>query len=195
MYSLKNQKIGKKNKKKIIKQKVKNRNSNSVELFNKSSLEKKQLFSILSIIFNIIKKKPNCESIKILSDINDILLFLLRFSPKSDENYFQVSIEEGCKNLSQIHLSHSAMKLLFSKISFESSEFCEKLLKFDYISIELKYPDESFDNIYSQILNLKRINISIFISRINETDMKFQRNKSINSVIIGPPVTKVVEEI
>lgn len=166
-------------------------------MFNKSSLEKQQ-----SIIFNIIKKKPNCESIKILSDINDILLFLLRFSPKSDENYFQVlsknkkvSIEEGCKNFSQIHLSHSAMKLLFSKISFESSEFCEKLFKFDYISIELKYPDESFDNIYSQIENLKRINISIFISRINETDMKFQRNKSINSVIIGPPVTKVVEEI
>lgn len=84
------------------------------------------------------------------------------------------------------------------KNQLNSTEFENHLSNFETVSLELKYPSSSFDEIYMQLLNLKkkistqtRVIICASISGVSETDMKFQKDTNIEIIRLDKTVTKI----
>ena len=90
----------------------------SIEIFNTLPLKSQQ-----STIAEIINRDPNCNSINVLTDINNFLLFLLKFNENPVKHYFSIfvegnpeTIEEGCEDLIYVRLSHNTVDMLSKKI-------------------------------------------------------------------------------
>ena len=65
--------------------------------------------------------------------------------------------------------------------------------KFKKVTIEMKYPNPTFDQYYEEVKYLKEnikniIFINVFINGINKTDMKFRDNFYIDSFQIGSDI-------
>lgn len=166
----------------------------SIEHFNSLCLREQQ-----SEIQKIIDKQNN----KIFIDINNLLIYLMSFDSSSKNTKFfeikskkpKISLDQT-DELKQIILHSKAAKKIFLNDSFDSDYFIQLIKPFDQISIEMKYPSKKFKNIYEKVKEFKeakkvQIKMSLFITKIEETDETFQSDKSIDFVVIDSSVTSI----
>lgn len=168
----------------------------TIDGFNNINLESQQL--IISEIM-----KDNRDS-NYLSSINNILTYLMNFDRSMDvsNGYFYIqiptyrieerlyNIKEGIRSINRVHILSNATELLYRNNSLNSSDFVALLNPFSDVSIEIKYPSESFEPIYDTIISLKKrqigkLKITIFISEIGTTDETFQNNQYISSALLS----------
>ena len=177
-------------------------NSVSIEIFNKLPIEKQR-----KITSSIIESETFFESDNSLSNINEFLNYLHNSGcVGSEENYFKINEEDPTiglewinQNTTKITLSQEAISKIYEGKSIENKEISEKLNKFKTISIELKYPSETFEEVYKEVLELKKDNkevilINILINGLCNTDKKFRNNKNIHSVQFDNSVTGIYGE-
>lgn len=84
-------------------------------------------------------------------------------------------------------------------LTVRKNEFINHIQMFDDISIEIKYPNNEFEDIYRKILTIKNgikykahkeLKISVYIN-INTTNCHFKNDHHISSVIFGPNVETI----
>ena len=92
--------------------------------------------------------KSDCESSKFFNAINNLILYLLKIEhmPKL---CFQICADSKLNlvhlnDKQRVHLDYDATEALYQSKSFNSSEFLSILNDIHLISIEMKYPSESF---------------------------------------------------
>lgn len=146
------------------------------------------------ILNDIKSSKCNENAIK----ISNLLSFLsdeYRKSNKQNKNINFVFIPQKSrpenikkiKNNLKIGISSNMTEILFENQSFNSKEFKNHINDFSEFFIEICYPSNNFDNIYQNVLNIKRIHenklkIGIFITGIEKTDQQFYKNNVISYV-------------
>ena len=152
------------------------------------------------VISNIIENKSTLNKFK---GFLEFLEYFERFNPEPKIQYFYIptkntgtTVECFFQQKSTIALSYQLIELINEHKLFESPEFHNLLKSFNKLLIDLKYPTNSFDSIYTQVLNLKEKNndhlrINIIINSLNKTDMKFRNDENIYSVVIGNDVTEL----
>ncbi|KAK8837546.1 hypothetical protein M9Y10_036546 [Tritrichomonas musculus] len=152
------------------------------------------------VISNIIENKSTLNKFK---GFLEFLEYFERFNPEPKIQYFYIptkntgtTVEYFFQQKSTIALSYQLIELINEHKLFESPEFHNLLKSFNKLLIDLKYPTNSFDSIYTQVLNLKEKNndhlrINIIINSLNKTDMKFRNDENIYSVIIGNDVVEI----
>lgn len=100
------------------------------------------------------------------------------------------------KNLDSIELKESVFictdmtENIYKNGKLNSNEFKNQLEQFKNVYFCIKYPSENFENIYNDILNLKRsfqskLYICIFYHGLESTDMMFHGNCEIGMVQFG----------
>ena len=126
----------------------------------------------------------------IFKRINDLIIYLSQFNNKTTEGSIEIkgdtTILLSNVNLKQcVQIRYFVTEILFESNSFENQSFINLMQMFDNISIEIKYPSDSFEKIFDKTKALKntfmkQMNIGIFISGISKTDRRFENCRDIN---------------
>ncbi|KAK8883615.1 hypothetical protein M9Y10_042709 [Tritrichomonas musculus] len=173
----------------------------SVGRFNSLPLDQQE-FAISSIV----QRMTRISSVNAAMSIKNLLSYMKEFEWNNNIQYLSIKseddnnlIEEVLQERFKICLSHSTIEMMDEEPDFEVKELIEYLTNFENISIELKYPSVSFDKNYESVLKLKyktgeRIKISIFISGVTKTDMKFRNDENIDSVVFDTDVKVISGE-
>ena len=87
-------------------------------------------------------------------------------------------------------------KVLHDEGILRTREFQEQLSEFSHFNVEIEYPSDEFEAIYSEVLSLKRsgtteLTISIFVT--GSTNKYFQENDEINSLKFDSSITEIEE--
>lgn len=165
--------------------------------FNLKSAKEQQF-----IISKIIKKSKNQKTKPFFVNVNNVLNYLIQKKTSSKNKYLEIKANDDPKEILMnikdelpIVLYSSAINLFLSSNS--SLENNKTLFKdFENVYFSIQYPSNSFDSYYNKIAQLKEkvknIKIEIFISDIEETDMKFRNDERINSIVFDNTV-KVIQ--
>ena len=173
----------------------------SVCSFNSLPLNQQEI-----LISNIIERMSSISSKSELNHLKNLLNYMKEFEFNNTSQYLSIiseeeddMIEEVLRERFKIFLSSAAIEKMNEKRNFEMKELIEYLKYFRSVSIELLYPSASFEKNYESILshndkNEEEIEISIFISGISKTDMKFRNDKNIQSVRLDTNVKEISGE-
>lgn len=102
------------------------------------------------------------------------------------------------KDEQDIILSKDATNYLFYQKLIKDLKLIDLMNEFDNFLIILKYPDESFQEVYGKLLNVTKqlsnnnIKIGIFYEDVKETDTNFCDNKNISYIKLDSTVTTII---
>ncbi|KAK8835514.1 hypothetical protein M9Y10_044356 [Tritrichomonas musculus] len=165
----------------------------SIKDFNASPLLIK-----LSIISNLSndKMKPYFEKIK------NLLIYFQKLHHDSSYPYIEIisnNLEQPLNeiiNEDSVQILYNITEILYKNRSFDTLEFNNILNQFNSVSIEIQFPSSLFDNIYQNVMlvkknNPQKIKIGIFITKINIVDDTFNKNENISSVKFESTVEQI----
>lgn len=171
-----------------------------IDGFNSLDIRSQTVF-----ISDVIKKSECSNLIDSLKKISSFLNYLLQFVPvPEDLNTIKIYTEDSDKYhsnfeglfmpLNRIYIKNEATSIITQNECFRLKEFYDIIEKFDFMTIELKYPSDNFDDDYDSIVTyIKAAKIAVLISDMNETDLKFKDNEIIDFVRFDNDVTAISE--
>ncbi|KAK8838662.1 hypothetical protein M9Y10_032699 [Tritrichomonas musculus] len=146
-----------------------------------------------------------------LNDINNLISFLLQFDELKNQRCLEISSmndnsdDELLKDViskSLIVIQSKATEFLFKNKPFKYSEVVNILKNFEVFSIQINYPSPSFQVVYDNVIDFRKIEtnrlhfiITVFITGISETDQKFHNDKNVNFVIFDDSVSLIKGEL
>ena len=157
-----------------------------------------------------LKIQQTCIS-KILSEnkylkyfvaINDLLQYLLKFSPTDKSSYFRISANDDdllfkMNENNMICLLSDALVLLFNNRQLStSSTFLNILRQFTIVSVEINYPMKNTGSLLAIVSTFKvsqKIEINVFITNTDKVDSFFQNKINIKSIFLDFSVTRIEE--
>lgn len=163
----------------------------TIEEYNFLPIKSKQ-----SINNYIISKVPNERTIKFFTNLNNFIQYLTIFEETEKLNFIEISGEKdeylipGTKDKYQINILSDLTEILFINKLFESIDFINHVRALDDFVIEIRYPSPFFEELYRSVLRFKKeqfdnkndVQIFIFISKIEVTDLRFSNDKSITKI-------------
>lgn len=149
--------------------------------------------SLQYLVSNYILKSLDNAAKQHISRLQNLIVYLIQFDDlaktgieiDSEESDFLTDINEK----TFIRIPSEATEFLFKSNLLDSTDFIEILRHFSEISLELKYPSDTFQAIYDHLLN--KYKISVLICGINETDEKFYCDENISFVRFDSSVRSI----
>lgn len=134
--------------------------------------------------------------------VNDLIIYLEQFSDLTGPCFeIDGTCEERLSDINEerrIYIYHNVTSILFNYNSLNSTDFKNMMNEFGDFCIEIKYPSESFQEIYDCILKIRnsypdknKIKMAIFITGISETDQNFHGDKNISYITLDSTITKI----
>ncbi|KAK8834412.1 hypothetical protein M9Y10_013322 [Tritrichomonas musculus] len=173
----------------------------TIENFNNLTLKSQQ-----SLIGKIIKSLSNDnKDIKdVFTNLNNLLIYIEKLDKSLDSivcfqimthdpNDNSLNLIANPQNLKRIYLLSTATDILHSDKPLDSASIRAILNPFTEVFIEIKYPSDTFKEIYDDVSNLKtytkaKIKIAFYINKIHENDEFYKIKKNFNLLRIGSDI-------
>lgn len=172
-----------------------NKKSVTISRFNSLPIKSQQI-----ITSKIINDKSNKSDDQSLRDLSNLLLFLLQFECDDTSCYVDIPNQNEDEILdgevNSIRLHSIATETLHRSNALNSSELIKNIKQFSEKKIELKYPSESFSEVYKIVSEIQKnqvndLKIEIFITGVLKTDDILANKTNIDSITIDSSVKTI----